>query len=101
MSSGDRVAPPVMASIGDTLRDMMRMAGSGTGAVTGSGEDEEGDGFRMALATCLGAHAGCGGKEQLAATMQVSDPGTPITLYLFLIPGSLSLSLSLYLSISL
>ena len=38
-----------------------------------SGEDEEGEAFRVALAVCLAAHVGSGGREQLEATMQVGS----------------------------
>ena len=69
LASGDRVSAPVLASVGDSLRDQIRTAGSASAQI--SGEDEEGDGFRVALAVCLGAHAGCAGAEQLALTMQV------------------------------
>ena len=73
LASGDRVSAPVLASVGDSLRDQIRTAGSASAQI--SGEDEEGDGFRVALAVCLGAHAGCAGVEQLTATMQVRGEG--------------------------
>ena len=55
------------------FRDLIKPSASSSGMV--SGEDEEGEAFRVALGVCLGAHAGCGGKEQLVATMQVRGWG--------------------------